>query len=214
MGSVWKCVYALSPLPPPLFPLLSLAAVNPDVCTGNSALAPACRVPGVLSAVRDVWQQDRDGMTSGPGHVGRVSRQRCGQTGMWQWSPCDRLSEPSESHQPALAPCHPTWLQTEGRLWILDLAHGLVSSLSCCCTVQPLWPLNSAHFLNCEACWCRDWLRNSVRNSDISVKNFERVMQFKWLYLPHFLRMCTCRADRVKLTYRTQGKRCKPVKRH
>lgn len=35
----------------------SLAAVNPDVYTGRSALAPACRVPGVLSAVRDVRQQ-------------------------------------------------------------------------------------------------------------------------------------------------------------
>lgn len=48
--------------------------------------------PGVLSAVRGVRQQDRvlvggrggGGMTSGPGHVGRVSRQRRGQTGMWQ----------------------------------------------------------------------------------------------------------------------------------
>lgn len=35
----------------------SLAAVNPDVYTGRGALAPACRVPGVLSAVRDVRQQ-------------------------------------------------------------------------------------------------------------------------------------------------------------
>lgn len=50
------CVYILPP-PPHFFLFLSLAAVNPDVYTGSSALAPACRVPGVLSAVRDVRQQ-------------------------------------------------------------------------------------------------------------------------------------------------------------
>lgn len=41
------------PLSPPFF----LAAVNSDVYTGSSALAPAHRVPGVLSAVTDVQQQ-------------------------------------------------------------------------------------------------------------------------------------------------------------
>lgn len=101
-------------------------------------------------------------MTSGPGRVGRVSRQRCGQTGMWQWSPCDRLSEPPESHQPALAPCHPTWLQTEGKLWILNLAHKLHCFLPRCCTVHPLWLLNSVGFYICELHWRGGWLSNSV----------------------------------------------------
>lgn len=71
-------------LPLPLFFLLfSLAAVNPDVYTGSSALAPACRVPGVLSAVRDVRQQT--GMAWPAGRavldgsaVSVVDRQACG----------------------------------------------------------------------------------------------------------------------------------------
>lgn len=66
--------------------------LNPDVCTGSSALAPACRVPRCLvscqrrpTAGQGAGGGGRGGgMTSGPGHVGRVSRQRGGQTGMWQ----------------------------------------------------------------------------------------------------------------------------------
>lgn len=78
MWSFWKCVHALSSST-----LFSLAAVNPDVYTGSSALAPACRVPGVLSAVRDVRQQT--GMAWPAGRavldgsaVSVVDRQACG----------------------------------------------------------------------------------------------------------------------------------------
>lgn len=135
----------------------SLAAVNPDACTGSDALAPAGCVPGVLSAVRDVRQQARDGMTSGPGHVGRVSRQRCGQTGMWQWSRCDRLSE---SHQAVLTLCHPTWLQ---KLWIQILAPRLLVFHPRCFTPTSIVGLlNSADFFIWEMHRWGGWLGNSV----------------------------------------------------
>lgn len=84
MWSFWKCMHALlSSSSSSSSTLFSLAAVNPDVYTGSSALAPACWVPGVLSAVRDVQQQT--GMAWPAGRavldgsaVSVVDRQACG----------------------------------------------------------------------------------------------------------------------------------------
>lgn len=152
-------------------------------------------------------------MTSGPGRVGRVSRQCCGQTGMWHWSPCDRLSEPPQSHQPALAPCHPTWLQTEGKLWILNLAPGLHCFLPRCCTVHPLWLLNSVGFFICEMHWCGGWLSNSVALS---------IRYSNWMFAEGvILSEYFCLLENVYLQGRHseadksyKRRRCKPVKRH
>lgn len=94
--------------------LFSLAAVNPDVYTGSSALAPAGRVPGVLSAVRDVRQQT--GMAWPAGRavldgsaVSVVDRQACGSdlpvTG------CQSRRRATNQHSPPVIP--PDYRQKE-----------------------------------------------------------------------------------------------------
>lgn len=138
MWSFWKCVYALAHPASHFFLLSSLAAANPDVYTGSSALAPACRVPGVLSAVRDVWQQT--GMAWPAGRavldgsaVSIVDRQPCGSdlcvTG------CQSHQRATNQHSPSVIP--PDYRQ--GKLWILNMAHRLLCLLPCCCTIHSLW---------------------------------------------------------------------------
>lgn len=111
------------------FILFSLAAVNPDVYTGSSSLAPTCvsQVSCLLSETSDSRQGWHD-QRAGPCWTGQPSA-------LWRdrhvaviylWQPV----RAGESHQAALAPppCHPTWLQTEGKLWILNLAPRLLYS--------------------------------------------------------------------------------------
>lgn len=104
---------------------LSEAAVNPDVCTQVALLwPPACRVPGVLSAVRDVRQQTGMARPGGPGPCWTGSAVSGTDRHVAVISPWQAVSEPPRGHQTAAAPPprHPTWLLTEGTRWILNLA--------------------------------------------------------------------------------------------
>lgn len=135
-------------LSPPLPPLLlqsfpfSLAAVNLDVYTGSSTLASACRVPGVLSAVRDVRQQT--GMAWPAGRavldgsaVSVVDRQACGSdlpvTG------CQSCRRATYQHAPLSS--HLTTDRGEA----LNSQLGTQTPLlpAGCCTVRPLLTLTS-----------------------------------------------------------------------
>lgn len=150
------------PPPPHFFLLFSLAAVNPDVYTGSSALAPACRVPGVLSAVRDVRQQT--GMAWPAGRavldgsaVSIVDRQACGSDLPVTGCQCRRRA--TNQHSPPVIP--PDYRQrgsSEFSTWHPDST----APPHRCCTVLPLWLLNSVVFFIYEMHWCGSWLSNSV----------------------------------------------------
>lgn len=141
--------------------LFSLAAVNPDVYTGSSALAPAGRVPGVLSAVRDVRQQT--GMAWPAGRAGQPSA-------LWTdrhvavislWQAVRAAGEPPTSTRPLSSHL------TTDRRKALNSQLGTRTPplpLPHCCTVQPLWLLNSVGFLRqiSEMHWCGRALGKTV----------------------------------------------------
>lgn len=156
-------MYALSPLPPPppphFFLLFLLAAVNPDVYTGSSALAPACCVPGVLSAVRDVRQQTGKAWPAGRAvldgsAISVVDRQACGSdlpvTG------CQSHRRATNQHSPPVIPpdCRKRG-SSEFSTWHTD-------SSASSPAVHPLWLLNAVDFFICEKHWWGSWLCNSV----------------------------------------------------
>lgn len=154
-----RILYALLLLHTSFF---SMPAVNPDVYTGSSALAPACCVPGVLSAVKDVRQQT--GMAWPAGRavldgsaVSAVDRQACGSdlpvTG------CQSHRRATNQHSPPVIP--PDYRQrgsSEFSTWHPDSTASSPAAVQCIhCGFG-----YSVDFFICEMHWCGGWLSNSV----------------------------------------------------
>lgn len=169
---------------------LSEAAVNPDVCTQVALLwPPACRVPGVLSAVRDVRQQTGMARPGGPGPCWTGSAVSGTDRHVAVISPWQAVSEPPRGHQTAAAPppVIPPDCWQRGRAGFSTWHH------LPCFTVRPLCHLIFGTVFSVMA-------RRPCYVFNLNVPK-------RWIQFDCFacLEMCDPRADILKQTSPTRG---------